>query len=140
MPGTVVRDALEPDLLSGVTLTTAAGANQAGTAREIGWSGLTQFVLTTAGKAGTTPTITVDIQGSETSNFSDDVVTLATITGVDETNGAVLGAQAFVNSRYVRAVSTVAGSSGAYTGSTVQAVPFADRVTRTKSPTAKKLV
>lgn len=140
MPGTFVRDATEPDLLSGVTLTTAAGANQAGTAREIGWSGLTQFVLTTAGKAGTTPTISVDIQGSEKSDFSDDVVTLGTIYGSDETNGAVLNFQTNVNSRYVRAVSTVVGTSGAYTGSTLYAVPFADRATRTKSPTAKKLV
>lgn len=140
MPGSVVRDALEPDLLDGVTLTTAAGASQAGTAYEIGWTGPVQFVLTSAGKSGTTPSITVDIQGCETSDFStDDVVTLGTITGADLTNGTVLGVHAHVNSRYVRAVSTVAGTSGVYTGSTVYAVPAADRVTRGVSPTAKKL-
>jgi hypothetical protein len=139
MPGTFVRDATEPDLLSGVTLTTAAGANQAGTAREIGWSGLTQFVLTSAGKSGTTPTISVDIQGCETSDFSTaDVVTLGTITGVDLTNGTDLGIQANVNSKYVRAVSTVTGTTGVYTGSTLYAVPFADRATRV-APSAKKL-
>jgi hypothetical protein len=140
MPGTVVRDALEPDLLDGVTLTTAAGANQAGTAREIGWSGETRFELTTAGKSGTTPTIAVDIQGSEKSDFSDDVVTLGTITAVDVANGSVRGIDAFVNSRYVRAVSTVTGTSGVYTGSTLYAVPFHDRRQRSANPTAKTLV
>lgn len=140
MAGTYVRDALETDLLADVTITTAAGANQAGTAREIGWTGPTQFVLTTAGSAGTTPLITVKIQGCETSDFStDDVVTIATIYGSDEADGTVLAAQTYVNSKYVRAVSTVTGTSGAYTGSTVYAVPFADRVVRGTSPTTHAL-
>lgn len=140
MPGTVVRDALEPDLLDGVTITTAAGANQAGTAREIGWSGHTQFEVTLAGKAGTTPIITVRIEGCETSDFSTaDVVSLGQVTSTDAANGTVLAIQAFVNSKYVRAVSTVTGTSGAYTGSTAYAVPFADRVVRGTSPTASPL-
>jgi hypothetical protein len=140
MPGSFVRDATQVDLLSGVTLTTAAGANQTGTAHEIGWPGLTQFVLTTAGKSGTTPTITVDIQGSEKSDFSDDVVTLATISGVDETNGQTLEAVVDVDSRYVRAISTVAGTSGVYTGSTLIPVPARDRRQRSATPSVKKLV
>jgi len=140
MAGTFVRDALQDDLLDGVTITTAAGANQAGTAHEIGWSGPTQFELTTAGKAGTSPVITVKIQGCETSDFStDDVVTLGSVTGTDLANGSVLAFQTYVNSKYVRTVSTVTGSSGAYTGSTVYPVPFADRVVRGASPTAAEL-
>lgn len=140
MAGTYVRDANATDLLSGVTITTAAGANQAGTAMEIGWSGLTQFTLTLAGKAGTTPVITVKIQGCETSDFSTaDVVTLATLTSTDAANGTVLSAQTYVNSKYVRAVSTVTGTSGAYTGSTCYPVPFADRVVRGTTPTNSPL-
>ncbi len=139
MPGSFVRDADQVDLLADNTLTTAAGANQTGTAHEIGWSGNTRFELVTAGSAGTTPDISVDIQGSETSDFSDDVVTLATIVGEDPADGTVLGADAYVNSKYVRAVSTVSGSSGEFTGSTVYPVPFHDRRTRSVNPTSKAL-
>jgi hypothetical protein len=140
MPGTVVRDANETDLLSGVTLTTAAGANQAGTAKEILWPGDVTFVLTSAGKSGTTPSITVDIQGCETSDFSTaDVVTLGTITGADLTNGTDLSFTTYVDAKYIRAVSTVAGTSGVYTGTTLYTVPKHDRRDRGAVPTARKL-
>lgn len=137
--GTYVRDALQADLLDGVTTTTAAGANQAGTAHEILWSGPTQFVLTTSAKAGTTPQIVVDIQGCETSDFSTDpVVTLATLTGADLTNGDSISASTHVDAKYVRAVSTVTGTSGSYTA-TLYPVPNHDRRDRGASPTAKAL-
>jgi hypothetical protein len=140
MPGTVVRDALETDLLDGVTLTTAAGANQAGTAKEILWPGDVTFALTSAGKSGTTPSITVDIQGCEVSTFNDNKVkTLATLTGADLTDGTVLSVTTYVDSKYIRAVSTVAGTSGVYTGSTLVTVPKHDRRVRASGPTAKKL-
>jgi hypothetical protein len=140
MPGTFVRDAAQVSLLAGVTTTTAAGANQAGTAHEIGWSGDTQFVLDIAAKSGTTPTISVDIQGSEVSNFAaGTIVTLGTIVGVDPAVGASFQIRANVDSRYVRAVSTVTGTSGNFTA-TVVPVPANDRRTRGKRPSSKAVV
>lgn len=138
MAGTFVRDALEVDLLADVDLTDE-GAAQNGTAREIGWSGLTRFALEIASVTGSTPTLVVDVQGSEESDFSDDVVTLGTITAGDEADGTVLGIDAVVNSRYVRAVADVGGTTVVYTA-TLTAVPPHDRRARSVNPTAKALV
>lgn len=139
MPGTVVRDALAPDLLSGVTTTTAAGANQAGTAWEAGWPEEVQFSLVITAKSGTTPLTVIDIQGSESATFADDVVTLGTITVLDPTVPATHGFSTHVNSRYVRAVSTVTGTTGTVTATLVPVLAH-DRRTRSVNPTAKVLV
>jgi hypothetical protein len=139
MPGTVVRDAEAPNLLAGVTTTTTAGANQAGTAYEAGWSRDTQFVLNVTAKGGTTPNLTVDIQGSETSAFNSKVVTLATITAVDPATPSTFSAETFVDSRFVRAVSTVTGTSGTVTA-TLTPVPKHDRRVRGASPSAKAVI
>lgn len=140
MPGTVVRDALAPDLLSGVTLTTAAGANQAGTAWEASWPGDIQFSLVVTAKSGTTPQISVDIQASESSTFgAGTITTLGTIVAADPAitgNNAVFALESYVNSRYVRAVSTVTGTSGTITATLVP-VPPHDRRTRSVNPTSK---
>ena len=138
MPGTVVRDALEVDLLADVDLTDE-GAAQSGTARELLWTGWTQFALEIASVTGTAPTLVIDIQGSETSDFSDDVVTLGTVTAGDEDDGAALAVSAFVDSRYVRAVADVGGTTVVYTA-TLTAVPPHDRRVRSAHPTAKALV
>ena len=138
MPGTFVRDALEVDLLADVDLADE-GAAQSGTARELGWSGWTQFALEIASVTGTNPTLAIDIQGSEASDFSDDVVTLATITAGDAADGAVLAASTFVASRYVRAVADVGGTTVVYTA-TLTAVPPHDRRVKSASPTAKAIV
>jgi hypothetical protein len=131
MAGSFVRDAQAPDLLAGVTTTTAAGANQAGTPYEIGWSDLTQFVLVPTAKSGTTPAITVVIQGSESPTFAaGTIVTLGTIVATDPT---------LINSRYVRAVSTVTGTSGTITAS-VTPVPAHDRWARGISPSTHAVV
>jgi hypothetical protein len=140
MPGTVVRDSIAPNLLNGVTLTTAAGANQAGTAWEASWPGEVQFTVVLAGKAGTTPVITVRFEGCETSDFSTaDVVSLGQVTSTDAANGVTLGLTSYVNSKFVRAVSTVTGTSGAYTGTTATPVLPHDRRTRSVNPTASPL-
>lgn len=138
MPGTYVRDANEVDLLADLDLADE-GAAQNGTARELGWSGLTQFVLEIATVTGTTPTMVIDIQGCETSDFSTDpVVTLATISAGDEADGAVLAAVCDVQSRYVRAVADVSGTTVVYTA-TLTAVPPRDRYVRGSHPTTKAL-
>lgn len=135
MPGTVVRDSIAPNLLSGVTTTTAAGANQAGTAWEASWPGEVQFVLVPVAKSGTTPQISVDIQGCETSDFSTaDVVTLGTIVAADPTVTASFGFSTYVDCKYVRAVSTVTGTSGAFTGPTLTPVLPHDRRKRNVLP------
>lgn len=136
MPGSVVRDALEVDLLAAVDLEDE-GAAQNGTAREIGWTGWTQFVLEIASVTGSTPTLVVDIQGCETSDFSTaDVVTLGTITAGDEADGTDLAISCYVDSKYVRAVADVGGTTVVYTA-TLTAVPAHDRRVRSASPTAK---
>lgn len=134
MPGTVVRDANATNLLAGVTTTTAAGAGQAGTAMEALWPGDVQFTLVPSAKSGTTPQISVDIQGCETSDFSTaDVVTLGTIVAADPTVGAAFGFTTYVDSKYVRAVSTVTGTTGSITATLYPVLPH-DRRKRAVSP------
>lgn len=143
MPGTVVRDANAPNLLAGSTLNAAGTTN--GTAWDAQWPGDVQFVLTTGTVTGTdTPTIVVDIQGCETSDFSTaDVVTLATLTAA--ASSATVEATTFVDSRYVRARVTVSGTSPVFTGSTiVPALPHDRRVRDTTgagigSPSSKAI-
>ena len=138
MPGTVVRDALEVDLLADVDLADE-GAAQNGTALELGWTGWTQFLLEIASVTGSTPVLTITVQGCETSDFSTaDVVTLTTITAGDEADGTILAADAYVNSKYVRAVADVDGTTVVYTA-TLSAVPPHYLRTRSVHPTAAAL-
>lgn len=144
MPGTVVRDANAPNLLDGSTLNSAGTTN--GTVWDAQWPGHIQFTLATGTVTGSsTPTITVDIQGCETSDFSTgDVVTYATL--VNAASNTVVGASTFVDSRYVRARVTLSGTSPVFTGSTLRPVLEHDRRVRDdgtgnglQSPTAKAL-
>ena len=136
MPGTVVRDSLAVDLLADITLTTA-GAD-VGTALEILWPGEVTFELVIGVVTGTTPTMQIDIEGCETSDFTTaDVVTLGTILVGDEADAAVFAETTFVNSKYVRADVTIVGTSGVYTGATLKAVLPHDRRVRGVSPTTQ---
>jgi hypothetical protein len=140
MPGTVVRDSLAVDLLDDVDLTDE-GAAQNGTAWEALWPGLVQFTLEIASVTGSTPTLVIDIQGCETSNFSTaDVVTLGTISAGDEADGTVLGLTTYVDSKYVRAVADVSGTTVVYTATLKPVLPH-DRRKRavSPSPTSKAL-
>lgn len=120
MPGTVVRDALETDLLSGLTLTGTGTVT--GSAVELGWTGQTTFVAETGTVTGTTPTMVIEVQGCESNDFSSsDVVTLGTISLADD-DDAELGFSTYVDARYVRAVAVKAGTNPVYTGTTVKAV------------------
>lgn len=139
MPGTVVRDTLAPDLLSGKTLTTAGGAFN-GTAWEALWPGEVQFTLYVPTATGTTPTMTVTIEGCETSDFStDDVVAYGTFSVVDPADASNFGLTTYVDSKYVRASGIVTGTSGVMTGSTLTPVLPHDRRVRGTAPTSRVL-
>jgi hypothetical protein len=117
-PGTLVSDSLATNLLTGATLN-AAGTDAAD-AVAVYRPGDVAFVLTTSTVTGTSPTLSVVITGSDTSDFSDDVVTLATITstGAGEDSKEYI-ACADVYKKYVKATVTCGGTNPVYTGSTL---------------------
>jgi hypothetical protein len=135
--GTLVSDANEANLLAGSTLNAAGSTN--GTAVQIDRPGDVAFVLETSTVTGTNPVLTVVVQGSEVSDFSDDVVTLATLksTGATEDNKSY-SACAEVYKKFVRAVVDVAGTSPVYTGSTLKVKQ--PHFKRTKDTTAYTIV
>ena len=139
MPGTVVRDSLAPNLLAGVTTTTAGGAAN-GPVWEASWPGEVQYNLTVASATGTTPTITLTIQGCETADFTTaDVVSLGDIVAVDPADASVFGLTTHTDARYVRAVSVVTGTTGVFVGAVLTPVLPNDRRTRGVRPTSRIL-
>jgi hypothetical protein len=137
MPGTVVRDALETDLLSGLTLTGTGTVT--GTASEVLWPCEVTFLAETGTVTGTTPTMEIIIQGCETSDFSTAaVVELGTIHLADD-DDASISFTTKVDAKYVRAVATKAGTSPVYTGTTVKIVQPHYHRQRGVSPTAAAL-
>lgn len=117
--GTNVRDANADNLLTGATLN-AAGTTAA-TAVQIDRPGWVGFELITSTVTGTSPTLTVILTASDTSDFSDDVVTVATLTstGASEDNKTYL-ATAYCNKKYIKAGVTLGGTSPVYTSSTLK--------------------
>lgn len=133
MPGTVVRDANAVDLLADVDLADE-GAAQNGTAWEALWPGYVQFVLEIASVTGTTPTLDLTIQGCETSDFSTDpVVFIGTFSVGDEADNTSFGQTMYVNSKYVRAVADVGGTTVVYTATLKPVLPH-DREVRGSFP------
>lgn len=140
MPGTVVRDSLAADLLATHVLTTAGAAGSTSTVVELAWPGLVQFVLNVAAVTGTTPTMKIDIEGSEDVAFgAGTVTTIAEINVGDENDSTVFSAVTHCDSRYVRAKVVIVGTSGVYTGATLKAVLPHDRRVRSKFPTTQTL-
>lgn len=123
-PGTLVSDSLEENLffptdLDAVTLD-AAGTSTGGYVR-VDRPGDVAFVLQTGTITGTSPTLSVVVQGSDTTDFSDDVVTLCTLTSSGATvDNSEYIACAEVYKTYVRAIGTLGGTSPVYTGSTLK--------------------
>jgi hypothetical protein len=138
MPGTVVRDALAVDLLADVDLADE-GAAQEGTALEVLWPGNVQFYLEIATVTGTTPTLVIDIQGCETSDFSTAaVVEYGQFEAGDEADGTVFAFETYVDSKYVRAVADVSGTTVVYDATLKVVLPH-DRRTRSVHPTSDNL-
>lgn len=121
MPGTFARDTLEPNLLSGATLNAAGTTN--GTAHEILWARDVSFELVTGTVTGTTPTMTVLIQGADDSGFTANVVDIAAFDAVGDEDAVTKQLTTFVDKRFIRARVTLAGTSPVYTGSTCKPVP-----------------
>jgi hypothetical protein len=135
MPGTLVRDALAPNILTGATLNAAGSTN--GTIVEVVSPRDIAFILETGTVTGTTPTLTLTIQGSDSATFASGVVTYATIV-LTGTTGAqsntVRQVQAYAALRYLRATVVLGGTSPVYTGSTL--TPRQEHDRRTKATTA----
>lgn len=118
-PGTLVTDYLESNFLSGATLNSAGTTT--GTAVEVNRPGDVAFVLELSTIGGTSPTMTISLQGSDTSDFSDDVVTLATVASsgaTDDNNTYSVCAEVY--KQYVRASVVLGGTSPVYTGATLK--------------------
>ena len=127
MPGPYVTDLNAPNLLAGSTLTAAGSTN--GTIAELDWVHGTTFVLTTATATGTSPTLDITIQGSESSTFATGVVTLGRFSQATAA-GAVLELTTFVDSKFVRAVVVPGGTTPSFAGSTL--VPQLEHYNRTR--------
>lgn len=120
-PGTNVSDTLETNLLTGATLN-SAGTTSATAGVDVSRPGLVAFVLELGTVTGTSPTIDITVTASDTSDFSDDVVTVARVTsaGTNEDN-LVYAATAYVTKQYVKASAVVlGGTSPVYTGATLK--------------------
>lgn len=133
MPGTLVQDALAPNILVGATLNAAGTTNS--TAVQVDRPGDVAFVLTLGTVTGTTPTSDITIQGSDDNTFATGVVTYGQI----ETSGGSQSSisrqiSAYVSKQYVRAVVVLGGTSPSYAGSTLVPRQLHDR--RTRSVTA----
>lgn len=130
MPGTLVRDALAPNLLVGSTLNSAGTTN--GTVVQLDRPCSITLELQLGTVTGTTPTLDVTFQGSDSSTFASGVVTYGQI----ETSGASQSninrqITAYVNHRFVRVIVVIGGTTPVYTGSTLVPRQLHDRRTRT---------
>ncbi len=118
MPGTYATDALETNLLTGATLNSAGTTSS--TAVEVDWTGVAEFVLTAATATGTTPTLDVVIQGSETSGFGSSV-NLGAFSQQTATGTKYLVAD--VRSKYIRASVKLGGTTPSFASSTLYLRP-----------------
>jgi hypothetical protein len=122
MPGTLVTDALEPDLLTGADVTGAASDD--GDIAFVGAPGLVSVVLEsgTPTSGANDATLEVVVQGSDSSTFADGVVTYGTfnLSGTDAAQASLTRViKADVHKKYMRASTTVAGTTPDYDGASV---------------------
>jgi hypothetical protein len=96
MPGTVVRDALAPDLIDDGIV-------------ELSWTGEIQFVLE---GDGSTSGYSVTVQGADNAAFDSNVVDIVHFTGVGASETHQI--TTYLDKRYVR-VAAAAGTAGGVT-------------------------
>jgi hypothetical protein len=111
MPGTYVTDAAAPTLLSGTLTSTTTG-----TAVEAGYPCCVSAELSIGSVSGTSPTLDVELQASDVSNFASGVISLgrfAQKTTASANTKSYLH-RILINKRYVRAVATVGGTSPSF--------------------------
>jgi len=131
MPGTVVRDANAPNLLTGATLNSAGTTT--GTVWDAQWPGEVTFFMDTGTIDSGTGDETMDvlIQGCETSDFTTaDVVRLGQFKIEDNDDDKVFGFTTYVDTRYVRTSVTAGGTSPDFSGTTLYPVLPHDRRVR----------
>jgi hypothetical protein len=128
MPGTVVRDALAPNLAVGATLNAAGTTN--GTVVDLGEMHEVQIELATATVTGTGPTLNVELQGSDSPTFATGNVSYGRFAQVGDEDNIRRQLQVFISKRYIRAVVVVAGTTPVFTGTTITPVLEHDRRVR----------
>ena len=120
--GSYMRDAVPTDLVVGATLNAAGSTNS--TIQTASWPLEATVELRTGTVTGTTPTLTVTVQSSSTSDFSSDVVTHGTIllTGGSQSNVSRY-IDLYAIRKFMRSTVVLGGTSPVYTGTTIRLVP-----------------
>lgn len=132
MPGTLIQDANALNLATGATLN-AAGTTTS-TVQELPYSGKVAVKLTTGTVTGTTPTLNVEIQGSDSATFASGVVSYGRFASVGDEDNVSRYLSIYHDKRYIRASVVVAGTTPVFTGTTITPVPPHDH--RTAATTA----
>lgn len=132
MPGTLVHDAGQTKLLDAADITSST----TGSAVQVNRPGLVRFAMTTAAVTGTNPTLAVEIQASDASNFGSGVVSLGLFHTMDDTGAtSAIYLTADCQHKYVRAKYTIGGTdTPTFNDVTVTIEEL--RYKRTKSDTA----
>lgn len=131
--GTYIRDANAINLLTGATLNSAGTTT--GTIQTINKPNKCRLEVLTSTVTGTSPTLSIKLQSSSTSDFSADVIDHGSLdfSGSGQSNTAAY-LDVDIKRKYVRASVTVGGTSPVYTSSTAKLV--ARNVGRDKNATA----
>lgn len=108
MAGTYTHDSTVAKLVNGTLTSTATGS-----AVQVDRPGAVRFLLTTGTVTGTSPTLDVEIQASDSATFASGNVSLGKFAQVTASS-ASRTLQAYTQKRYVRAVSTVAGTTPSF--------------------------
>jgi hypothetical protein len=108
-PGTLVRDAIAPELLDATITTSNDGAHSA---VEVAHPGEVAIFAVTGTCSDDSATLDLEVQGSDSSSFSSGVVSygrFAQIAGTEDGSTFVL--EADVRKRYLRVVSVATGTA-----------------------------
>lgn len=114
MPGTLVKDSLEPVLLNA---TASTSGND--TAVEVDFPHDVQAVAVVTGTVtGTSPTLDIEIQGADDSGFTTNVVSYGRfkqLVAADASSATTHVLQCRIYKKYVRTVRAVGGTSPVFT-------------------------
>lgn len=127
MAGTYVRDALAPDLLAGATLNSAGTTT--GTIVDLNYPLDFAVELSAATATGTTPTLDVEVQASDSPTFAGSATFPTEVLG-RFSRVTVVGVKRLrltTNKRYVRTSVVVGGTTPSFASSTAKVIPYHDR-------------
>jgi hypothetical protein len=146
MTGTYVRDALGADLfaasgasyVSGSAPTLGSAATSTAPIHDLHYPGWFAVSLVTGTVTGTTPTLDVNLEASDSATFADTTalptVSLGRFERFGDEDNATKHMRFYTNKRYVRAQVITGGTTPVFTGTTAKVVPVHDHVS--KSTTA----